>query len=128
MGFSLSFKNLGHYFAVGAKYVATGISDVVKFAAKSQAVAPEVDALVGALAGPQAAGLSDLAFKTLGNVAAALDGVQGDASQLATNGVVNIPLDVQSVNDVKAAAASIEAIFKALGAQKPAATAPQVSK
>ena len=119
MGFTTSFKNLGHYFAVGAKYVSVGLSDVLKFANKAQAVAPEVDALVGALAGPQAAGLSDLAFRTLGNVAAALDGVQGDVSQLASNGVVNVPLDVQSVNDIKTAAQTIDQIFKAIGATKP---------
>lgn len=122
MSFSISgtFKNLGHYFAVGAKYVATGIADVVKVANKAQAVEPEVDALVAALAGPTAAKISDLAFHVLGSTAAALTQVGADATAQTTAGGVSIALDTQTVADIKAAAATIEAIFKSVGvAAKP---------
>jgi hypothetical protein len=120
MAFSLSFKNLGHYFAVGFKYVAVGISDVVKVAAKAQVVEPEVDALVGALAGPQAAAISDLAFHTLGSVAAALQNVGTDATAQVSDQGLNIQLDTQTVQDIKTAAATIEAIIKSVGGKKPA--------
>lgn len=120
MGFSLNFKNLGHYFATGFKYIAIGVKDVVMVANKAQAVAPEVDLLVGALAGPVGAKVSDIAFHVLGDVAAALQNVGTDATaQTAAQGL-NLQLDVQTVNDVKAAAAQIEAIIKAIGGQKPA--------
>ena len=120
MAFSLNFKNLGHYFATGAKYVATGVKDIVTFANKAQAVAPEVDLLVGALAGPQAAKISDLAFHVLGDVAAAVTQVGADAAaQQAAQGV-NLQLDIQTVNDIKAAAQVIDGIIKAVGGSKPA--------
>lgn len=120
MGFTTAFKNVGHYFAVGFKYVAIGIKDVVLVANKAQVVAPEVDLLVGALAGPLGVKISDLAFHVLGSTAAALANVGADAeAQAATNGL-NLTLDAQTVNDIKAAAVTIEAIFKALGAAKPA--------
>lgn len=120
MAFSLSFKNLGHYFATGFKYVAIGVKDVVTFANKAQAVAPEVDALVAAFAGPTGAKVSDLAFHTLGAVAASIQTVGNDAlAQSNTNGL-NIQLDTQTVNDIKTAAAQIEQIIKAVGGAKPA--------
>jgi len=120
MAFSLNFKNLGHYFATGFKYVAIGISDVVKVAAKAQAVEPEIDALVGALAGPQAAVISDLAFHVLGSTAAALHNVGTDAQAQVSAQGLNISLDTQTVNDIKSAAATIEAIIKGIGGTKPA--------
>jgi len=121
MAFTTAFKNLGHYFAVGAKYVATGLEDVIKFANKAQPLEPEVDALAAALAGPAAAKISDLAFHTLGATAAALQSVQADASAQSGTTGLNLQLDTQTVLDIKAAAAQIEQIFKALGASKPAA-------
>lgn len=122
MSFSTSFRNLGHYFAIGAKAIATGVTDVVKFANKAQAVEPEVDALVAALAGPAAAKISDLAFHVLGSTAAALTKVGEDANAQTTSVGLNITLDSQTVIDVRAAAAQIEAIFKALGVEsKPTA-------
>lgn len=117
---SFSFKNIGHYFAVGAKYVATGLGDFIKLANKGQAVAPEVDALVGALAGAQAAKIADLAFHVLGSAAAAVTAVQADAAAQSSSNGLNIQLDTQTVADIKAAAAQIEATLKAAGATKPA--------
>lgn len=122
MSFTSDFKNLGHYFAKGAKYVATGIGDVIKFANKAQAVAPEVEDLVGAVAGPLAENISDLAFRTLGSVAASLTSVGADAQAQASTTGLNLVLDTQTVNDIKTAASQIEAIFKAIGiTSKPAA-------
>lgn len=125
MGFSSTFKNLGHYFATGAKYLSIGIADVIKFANKAQAVAPEVDALVGALAGPAAARISDLAFHALGSIAASLQPVGTDAAalagvqtQLSSAGIV---LDTQTILDIKVAALQIEAVLKAIGTTKPTA-------
>lgn len=122
MAFSLSFKNLGHYFASGFKYVAIGIKDVITVANKSQAVAPEVEALVGALAGPVGSKVADLAFNVLGSTAAALSQVGTDATAESGTTGLNIALDTQTVNDIKAAASTIEAIIKSIGGTKPAAT------
>jgi hypothetical protein len=121
MGFSLTFKNLGHYFASGAKYISVGIGDIIKVANKSQIVAPEVELLVGALAGPQAVKLTDLAFHVLGSAAAALAPVGADAAAQQTATGVNLMLDLQTVNDIKAAIVTIEAVLKAAGATKPTA-------
>lgn len=120
MAFSLNFKNLGHYFATGFKYVAIGIKDVINVANKSQAVAPEVEMLVGALAGPVGSKVADLAFHVLGETAAALSAVGTDAAAQQTAQGLNLSLDVQTVNDIKAAASTIEAIIKSVGGTKPA--------
>jgi hypothetical protein len=118
------FKNVGHYLATGAKYLAVGIKDVVLVANKSQAVQPELEFLIGALAGPQAAAATDLAFHAFGAVAAALAPVADDATALAqaqtTLSQAGIQLDLQTLRDIKAAASQIEQILKALGAKKPA--------
>lgn len=128
MGFTTVFKNLGHYFAVGAKYTAIGLGDVIKFANKAQPLAPEVEALAGAIAGPIGTRISDLAFNVLGSTAAALTTVQADAAAQANTTGVNLVLDLQTVNDIKAAAAQIEAILKAVGATKPVAPAAPATK
>jgi hypothetical protein len=114
------FKSIPHFLAVGFKYVALGVGDVVKVANKAQALEPEVDAVVAALAGPQAAAISDLAFHVLGDVAAALTAVGTDAATGAATTTVNLSFDAQFVNDVKTAALQIEKIFQALGKAKPA--------
>jgi len=123
MAFSLTFKNLGHYFASGFKYVAIGIKDVITVANKSQAVAPEVEALVGALAGPVGSKVADLAFNVLGSTAAALQAVGSDATALSGTTGLNVQLDTQTVNDIKAAASTIDAIIKSVGGTQPAAPA-----
>lgn len=128
MAFSLSFKNMGHYFATGFKYVAIGVKDIVTVANKAQIVQPEVDLLVGALAGPIAVKVSDLAFRVLGETAASLTSVGADATaQQAAQGV-NLLLDAQTVNDIKAAALQIEAIIKAVGGSKPVTPAAPAVK
>ena len=115
-------KNIGHWFATGFKYISIGIKDVVLVANKSQAVAPEVELLVGALAGPVGTKIADLAFNVLGSTAAALTATGADATQLSANGaVVNLTLDTQLVNDIKTAASTIEAIIKSIGGSKPTA-------
>src|SRR5579862_7906742 len=110
MAFHLSFKNVGHYFATGAKYVATGLEDVILFANKAKPLEPEVSLLAGALAGPAASKISDLAFNTLGSVAASLENVQADASAQSGTVGLNLQLDTQTVNDIKAAAAQIDSV------------------
>jgi|SRR5271166_1235905 len=123
MAFSLSFKSVEHYFATGFKYVAVGIKDVITVANKSQVVAPEVEALVGALVGPVGTKVADLAFNVLGSTAAALTQVGTDATAQSTATGVNLQLDIQTVNDIKAAAAQIDAIIKSIGGTKPTAPA-----
>jgi|SRR5579862_113791 len=113
------FKNVGHYFAVGFKYVATGLEDVISVANKAQVLAPEVDAVVTALGGPAAAKISDLAFHLLGDAAAAIAPLSADAQQELVAKGLNITLDAQFVADVKSAASQIEALLKAIGAPKP---------
>jgi hypothetical protein len=119
MGFSLNFKNIGHFFATGFKYVAIGIEDVIKVANKAQPLEPEVAVLAEILAGPIGAKVTDLAFRALGDIAAAITPLGTDAqNQVAAQGL-NLNLDAQTILDILAAAAQIEAIFKSLGAQKP---------
>lgn len=117
------FKNAGHYFAVGAKYVAVGVKDMVLVANKAQVVEPEVDALVAAFAGPQAAAMADLSFHALGSIAAALQPVGTDVASLTSAqqklSASGIQLDIQTLQDIKAAALQIENVFKAIGAKKP---------
>jgi hypothetical protein len=114
------FKNVGHYFASGFKAVTVGLEDVLKIAGKAQMLEPEVDAVVTALAGPAAGKISDLAFHLLGDAAAAITPVASDAEQQLIAKGLNLPLDAQFIADIKAAAAQIEQILKAIGAQKPA--------
>lgn len=121
MGFTSAFKNFGHAIATGAKYFVTGVTDVVKVAGKAQVAAPELDLLVGALAGPQAAKISDLAFHALGDVASALEKVGNDVqSQQGTVGL-NVALDLQAFNDIKAAVGVIKGLIAAHGAEVPQA-------
>lgn len=126
MGFDSTFKNVGHYFAKGAKYVATGIGDVIKFANKAQPLEPEVAAVAGAIAGPLGSRITDLAFNALGSVAAALEPVGTDAAAIAAAqtqlSAAGLQMDAQTILDIKAAAIAIEAIFKSLSIVKPAAT------
>jgi hypothetical protein len=122
------FKNFGHAIATVAKYTATGIEDLIKVANKAQAIEPEVALVVGALAGPLAQQVTDLSFHALGSIAQALEGVGTDASaQVAAQGL-NVPLDVQTINDIRAVLPQLKAILTALKGQitpaVPAAPAP----
>jgi hypothetical protein len=116
--FKTDFKNFGHAIAIGAKYFVQGLDEIVKEASKAEAIAPEVELLVGALAGPQAAAMADLAFHALGDVAAALQRVDVDANAIK-NGQINVQMDLQTINDIKAAAAVIQGLIKAKGLTIP---------
>ncbi|SRR5579871_3412603 len=124
MSFTTNFKNLGHYLAVGFKYVSTGVGDVVKFANKAQPLEPEVDLLAQALAGPVGAQISDLAFHSLGSLAAALEPVGTDAGSLASAqsqlSTAGISLDVQTLADIKNAAATIKSVLGSVKLTPPA--------
>ena len=112
MAVKLSFKNVGHFFASGFKNLSTGLKDIILFANKSQAVAPEVEALVGALAGPLGEEISDLSFAILGDVAASLQ------KPGATN-AVTVTLEPDTLDRVKKASAMVELILTAIGGKKP---------
>lgn len=120
------FKNVGHAIATAAKYVSIGVTDLVKVANKAQAIEPEVDLLVTALAGPLAGKITDLSFHALGDIGQALSKVSADSSaQVAAQGL-NLQLDVQTVEDVRAVLPQLEAIIKALKGQIAAPAAPAV--
>lgn len=121
MAFSTVFKNFGHAMATAAKYTVTGIGDVVKFANKAQAVEPGVDLLVGALAGPAAVKISDLAFHALGSIAQALEPIGNDVTgQVAAKGL-NVTLDLQTITDIKAMVPVLKAIIASVGGVVPPA-------
>ena len=122
MGFSTAFKNFGHAIATAAKYTAIGIKDVVQFANKSQKIEPEVELLVGALAGPLGTKITSLAFHALGDVATAIEPLAGDIDATTAAKGLNVPLDVQTVNDIKAAIPQLKAIIAALGGKVPPVT------
>ena len=115
----LSFKNFSHAIAVGAKYFVEGMDEFIKGAAKAEVAAPEVDLLVGALAGPQAAKISDLAFHALGDVAAAVSKVDVDTKAAQGTQGLSVTMDVQVIADIKAAAAVIAGLIKAKGGTIP---------
>lgn len=122
MGFKTVFKNFGHAIAIGAKYIAIGVKDVVLVANKAQAVAPEVELLVGALAGPIGVKATDIAFHLLGDVANALAKTGADAGAVADDATgINLQLDTALVNDIKALVPVLAAIIKATGGQIPPA-------
>lgn len=113
------FKNVGHMIAVGAKYFEKGVELFVVGAAKVQVAEPEVDLIVGALAGPQAAAIADLSFHALGDIAAALEHVNDDAIQAVAEKGLVINTDAQTLQDIKKLAAVIKGLFKAQGAAIP---------
>lgn len=120
---SKDFKNLGHALATAAKYTAIGLKDVLVYANKAQVIEPEVEAVVGALAGPAGSSLTSLAFHAFGSVAAALEPLSADATAQAVASGLNVQLDVQTINDFKAAIPQLKAILVALGKGLPAAAA-----
>lgn len=123
MGFSTVFKNFGHAIATAGKYISIGVKDVILVANKSQAIAPEVELLVGALAGPVGTKAADIAFHLLGNVAAALSGsnVAADATAVAGSTGVSLQLDAALAQDIKALIPVLTGIIKATGGSVPAA-------
>ena len=119
MSFASAFKNFGHAIASGAKYFEHAVVDAIKVTAKVSAIEPEAQAVITALVGPQAAALSDLGFHLIGDVGAALSKVNADAVSAAASNGVNVSLDVQTITDVKAAVAQIEALLAAKGTPAP---------
>jgi len=119
--FNLNFKNFGHAIATAAKYTVLGIKDVVLFANKAQAVEPGVDLLVGALAGPAAAKISDLAFHALGDVANAIEPLGNDLTAEQAAKGLNVTLDLQTINDIKAVLPVLKQVISATGGALPAA-------
>jgi len=119
MGFTTVFKNFGHAIASTAKYIAIGVKDVVLVANKSQAVAPQVDLLVGALAGPLGVKAADLAFHVLGDVATALEKTGSDANTVAASNGLNIKLDASVINDIRTLVPVLEKIIRSVGGQVP---------
>jgi hypothetical protein len=120
--FTAGFKNFGHAIAVAAKYTAIGIKDVISVANKAQKIEPEVEMLVTAFAGPIGANVTSLAFHALGDVANAIEPLGNDALAQASAQGLNIQLDVQTLNDIKAVLPQLKAIIAALGGALPAAT------
>lgn len=124
--FGKTFSNIGHAIATAAKAVATGIEDLLLIANKAQVIEPEVSLVVGALAGPLAARVTDLSFHALGDIAQALKKVGTDSSaQVAAKGL-NVQLDIQTIEDFKAMLPQLEAIVMALKGQITAPPAPVV--
>lgn len=119
MGFSSIFKNLGHALAKTAKAVATGIKDVVVFANKAKDVEPGLELLIGALAGPQAAKYTDLAFHAFGDVAAAIEKIGPDLEAVVGSAGLNIQMDIQTVLDIKAAIPVLKSIITSVGVDVP---------
>lgn len=115
------FKNFGHAMAVAAKGISVGVTDVVKVAAKAQVVAPEVELLAAALAGPVGAKVADIGFHLLGDVANAIQKTGADAKAVSDTGAVNLVVDAQLVNDLKALLPTLIAIAKSGGQTVPPA-------
>lgn len=123
---STGFKNFGHAIAVAAKYTTTGLHDVLKVANKAQVIEPEVALLVGALAGPIGANLTNLAFHALGDLGQAVEPLSLDFDALQGTHAVNVQLDVQTIKDIKAVLPQLKAIIVALGLGIPPVIAPAV--
>jgi hypothetical protein len=116
-----TFKSFGHAIAAGAKWFAdTLVPDAVKVAAKAQQLEPEADALLTALAGPQAAAVADLAFHAFGAIAEKLQPLAGDALAAVSSNGINLVLDTQVVNDIKQYSALIEKLLASRGTPAPA--------
>lgn len=122
MGFSTVFKNFGHAIATAAKYTGKGVAELLKIANGAQKVEPAIELLVGALAGPVAARYSDLAFHLLGDVANAVERLGPDFDLVGTSNGLNVTLDVQTLNDIRAAIPQLKAIIQALGGNIPLTT------
>ncbi len=124
MSLKSEFKNFAHAVASGAKWFADSlVPDAVKVAAKAQALEPEADALLTALAGPQAAAVGDLAFHAFGAIAEKLKPLSGDALAAVSANGINLVLDTQVVNDIKSYSELIEKLLASRGTPAPPAKA-----
>jgi hypothetical protein len=113
------FKNFGHAIAVAAKYTVVGLKDAITFANKAEQIAPEAEQLIGALAGPQAEAFADLAFHALGDIAQAIEKLPAELDAATAAQGLNLSLDEQFIQDVRAALPALKKIISALGAEIP---------
>jgi hypothetical protein len=116
---SLSFKNLGHAIASGAKHFEDYAKNAIAFLEKVQGAEPAVALVLQAVA-PKASEYSDLAFHILGDVVTAIEkaevaGVQLD-SAAAANGL-NVQMDLATIGAIKDAGATIKSVISSIGAQ-----------
>lgn len=106
-----AFASIGHDIVTGAKKAE---SIVAKLGTDAQAAAPVIEAVTSTI-DPQAVVIERAAFATLGTVLQEVDKLSGDAlNQVGTHGL-NIPLDQQTVADLKALATTMKAKLTALG-------------
>jgi hypothetical protein len=118
---SFSFKNFGHAIASGAKHFEEYAKDAVSFLAKVQGAKPAVE-LVASAVSPKAADYADLAFRVLGDYAAAVEKVSSAGTDLNTavsSGGLNVPADIATVQAVKEAIEVIKSLIAARGAVVP---------
>lgn len=121
-----AFNNFGHAIAAGAKYFAgVLVPEAVSIANKAQALQPEADALLAAIAGPHAVEIQDLAFRIFGEVANGLVPLSQDQLAAVQANGLNLQLDTQVVNDVKQFAALIQSLLAARGTPAPS---PSIKK
>lgn len=113
------FKNFGHAIATAGKYIAIGVKDVVLVANKSQAIAPELEALAGALAGPLGIKVTDTAMHLLGDVANHLMTIGTDASVVGASTGLNLTLDTALINDIKALIPVLTGVVESVGGKVP---------
>lgn len=113
------FKNFGHAIATAGKYIATGVKDVVMVANKAQAIAPELEALAGALAGPLGAKVTDTAMHLLGDVANHLMTLGVDAGAVGATTGLNLTLDTALINDIKALIPALAGVVESVGGKVP---------
>lgn len=113
------FKNVGHAIATGAKYFAAFCQDAVVVSQKAEALKPEAEMLIGAIAGPQAEAVADLGFHLLGDVAQQLEGLGADQLAAVSSNGLNLKLDQTVVDDVKKFATMIKAVLAAKGTPAP---------
>ena len=109
-----SFKNVGHFFATVASDIVKGARAAATVMLQVRKAEPEVEGIT-ALLFPQAVELERGAFALFGLAAQAVSEA-GDAA--AVNGL-NITLDQQLINDIKALVQAIEQYAKTAGLSKP---------
>ena len=117
--FKNTFKNFGHAIASGAKYLETAVVDVVKVSAKAETLAPEAEAVIGAVAGPQAAAFTDLGFHLLGDFATSLENINDEALQAVAEKGLVVNTDLATIQAVKQAVAVIKNVLHASGSPIP---------
>lgn len=115
------FKSFGHAIAAGAKYFESSlVPEAVKIAQGAQALQPEADALLSAIAGPQAAAMNDVALYVFGEVANALAPVSQDGLAAVQANGINLKLDLSVVQDVQKFASLIKQLLASRGTPAPA--------